>query len=142
MRHKIILFLVLLILVTLIPISKWLRFPVEAGLCVNDFMCESFWVRGVSWPLNDSLLYLISSIALLIFFPFSFLKIWMKIMIPYFIIAFITVATTPAVCGGFLCFDRTLIASGLSKLFLILTILILLVKGIYLLIVSKRKKKA
>lgn len=141
MRHRIILFLVLVALVILIPISKWLRFPEQIGLCHGDFLCESFWTRGVFWPINESVYFIISSIALLIFFPFAYLKTWMKIMLPYAFIALFLIVMTPALCSGMICFDRTLIASGLSKIFLILTILILIIKSIYLFIISKRKSK-
>jgi hypothetical protein len=141
MKHRIILFLVLAILVILIPVSKWLRFPTEIGLCNKDFLCEEFWIRGVFWPMNDSVYYIISSIALLIFFPYSFLKTWMKIMLPYAFIAFFLVVMTSPLCSGMICFDRTLVASGLSKVFLILTILILISKSIYLFVLSKKSKR-
>jgi hypothetical protein len=38
-----------------------------------------------------------------------------------------------------ICFDRTVVASGLSKIFLILTVLILVIKGIYLFVVKSKK---
>ncbi len=139
MKHRIILFAVLILLLVLIPISKWLRFPAEIGFCNNDFLCEEFWLDGIAIPLYNSLIYIISSITLLIFFPFNFLKTWMKIMIPYSIIAFIIVSLTEPLCGGMICFDRTVVASGLSKIFLILTVLILVIKGIYLFVVKSKK---
>lgn len=141
MKHKIILFLVLILLLALIPLSKWLRFPAEIGFCNNDFLCEEFWRRGIYWPIHDSLLYIISSLVLLIFFPFHFLKTWMKIAIPYAIVALLIVVATSPLCSAMICFDRTLVASGLSKIFLILTILILLIKLVYNFVISKRKKK-
>jgi len=141
MKHRIIVILILVLLILVMFFSTLLKFPEKNGLCQSDFACEEFWVRGVFWPINYSLIYLISSLALLIFFPYPFLKAWLKIMIPYFVIAFIAVITTPALCGGMICFDRTLVATGLSKLFLILTILILISKGVYVLIISKRKNK-
>jgi hypothetical protein len=61
-------------------------------------------------------------------------------MIPYSIIAFIIVSLTAPLCGGMVCFDRTLVASGLSKIFLILTILILLTKSIYLFFKNRKNK--
>ena len=140
MKHRIYLVFVVILLVILIPFSKWLRFPAENGLCNNNFLCESYWLDGVALPLSNSLIYLIFSVAILIPFSFSVLKTWLKIMIPYFIVSLYFVAVTPDVCGGMLCWDRTLVASGLSKVFLILTILIVLTKSIYLFVVSKRAK--
>ena len=141
MKHRIIIFLILLSSFFIMFYSKWLKFPEQIGLCLNDFMCEEFWIRGVFWPINESIIYLISSLTILIFFPYTFLKTWLKIMIPYAIVAFIIVSLTAPLCSGMICFDRTLVASGLSKIFLILTIIILLIKSIYLLVTSKRKSK-
>lgn len=121
--------------------ADFFKNPRVLGLCVGvDGFCKSEWLDGFWFPVYKSLPYLIASLSLLIFFPYSFLKTWMKIMIPYSIIAFIIISLTAPLCGGMICFDRTLIATGLSRLFLILTILILLTKSIHLLIISKRRK--
>ena len=141
MKHRIIIFIVLVFLIALIPISKWLGIPEKISWCYSNFICESFWIRGVYWPLKESLIYLISALTVLIFFPISFLRIWLKIMVPYLVVAFLIIITTPELCGGMICFDRTLMATGLSKLFLISTVVILLFRSIYLLIISKRKPK-
>jgi len=61
-------------------------------------------------------------------------------MVPYFIITFLLTIHTPALCSGMLCDDRTLIASGFAKLFLILTILIIVGKSIQLFVISRKNK--
>jgi hypothetical protein len=142
MKHRIILFIVVLILGALFWYADFFKDPKILNICSNvDDLCESDWFYGIWVPIYRSLSYIISSIALLIFFPYSFLKTWMKIMLPYVFIAFFLVVMTSPLCSGMICFDRTLVASGLSKVFLILTILILLIKSIYLIIVPKRKSK-
>jgi len=47
---------------------------------------------------------------------------------------------TPDICSGMICFDRTNVALGLSKLYLILTVLIVIIKTIFDFIVSKNKR--
>ncbi|MEI7513024.1 MAG: hypothetical protein WCJ74_00180 [bacterium] len=142
MKHRIILLVFVVISGLVLWFADFFKDPNVIRVCVGvDDQCVSDWFYGVWLPVYKSLPYLISSIAILIFFPYNFLKIWMKIMIPYFVLALLLVATTSALCGGMICFDRTLIATGLSKIFLILTILILLIKSIYLFVISKRKQK-
>ncbi len=121
-------------------LSKVLRFPENLGLCHGSGLCESFWLDGVSIPLYWSLPYLIISTFLLFFFSKNTFKLWAKIMIPVFIISLIITITTPDICSGMICFDRTLVASGFSKLFLIMTVLILIVMSIYDHVIFKRKK--
>ncbi len=139
MKHRIIIVIVGLLLFASISILKIIGFPEQVTWCRSSFLCEEFWRRGVFWPISESVYYLILALVLLIPFPYHFLKTWMKIMIPYTIVALIIISLTPPLCGGMICFDRTLVASGLSKLFLISTIIILLAKGLYLLISSKKK---
>lgn len=98
------------------------------NFCGSDFLCQSFWFRGVILPFNVSLIYLILSIVLIIILPLSFLKTWLKIIIPFSIIGIIITILTPELCGGMICFDRTLVASGFGKLFLIITLVTVLVK--------------
>jgi hypothetical protein len=141
MKHRIIIIIAVAILGIIFWKMDMFKDPRVFGVCKEiDDLCESNWFYGVIVPLYKSLPYLISSLALLVFFPYSFLKIWMKIMIPYSIIAFIIVSLTAPLCGGMVCFDRTLVASGLSKIFLILTILILLTKSIYLFFKNRKNK--
>ncbi len=130
-----------MVLISLAYVSKLFIAPENLKLCSNDLLCETFWVRGVYWPFHESIYFLIVSMALILVFPFSFLKTWLKIMIPFSVLAFIAIIATPGLCGGMLCFDRTLVASGMSKIFLFLTILILLIKGIYLWIIARKSKK-
>jgi len=141
MKYRIILIFVILLLGIIFGFLKYLLHPETIGLCQNNGLCNSFWSLGVAWPLHESLLYLIISIIPLIFLPFSFLKIWLKIMVPYFLIVLIFIIRTPDLCSGFLCWDRTLVASGFAKLFLILTVLIIIIQSIYFFIISKRNKK-
>ena len=139
MKRKIIFFVLIIIFSILLWFSKYLLSQDAIGICQGGFLCESFWFRGVLWPLHESLLYLIVSMIPFILLPFSFLKIWLKIIIPYFIIAIFFIISTPEVCSGIICFDRTLVASGFAKLFLILTILIIIGKSIHLFVISKKK---
>lgn len=139
MKRRIILISIILLLGFVFWSLKYLVQPEILGLCINNGLCDSFWSLGVSWPLHESLLYLIASMIPFIFLPFSFLKIWLKIIIPYFIIALFFIISTPEVCSGIICFDRTLVASGFAKLFLILTILIIIVKSIHLFVISKKE---
>lgn len=141
MKRRIILIIVIVILSFLLWLSKYLLSQSTISFCHNDFLCVSLWFRGILWPLHDSFIYLIIAIIPFIFLPFSFLKIWLKIMIPYFVIVLILTIFTPDVCSGFLCWDRTLVASGFAKLFLILTILIIIGKFIQLFMASRRSKK-
>jgi len=141
MKHRIILILIAVLLGVIALYFESLLRSETIGVCQGNTLCESSWFRGVIWPFLDSFWYVIISILFFVLFPFSFLKIWMKIMIPYFVVAFLLVASTPPLCSGFLCWDRNLIASGLAKLFLILTILIILSKSIYLWVISRRNKK-
>jgi hypothetical protein len=141
MKHKIILVSVTILLGVIAWYFRSLLQSGSIGLCNGNFSCESILFRGVAWPFINSSSYLIVSTLILAFIPYSFLKIWLKIMIPYFIIALILVIETPALCGGMICFDRTLIASGLAKLFLILTILIILSKSLYLWFIFRRNKR-
>ncbi len=142
MKHRIVIGLAVVIFGIIFWKIDYFKDPEVLGICsgVKGF-CKMDWLEGVWFPILNLLPYLISSLALLIFFPYSFLKTWLKIMVPYFIIAFIVVVASPALCGGVGCIDRTLMATGLSKIFLGLTILILLSKSVYLLIISKRKSK-
>ncbi len=140
MKHRIILIGTALVFGIVYWYADFFKDPRTLGICpAVDDLCESNWFYGVWVPAYRSLSYIFFSIILLIFFPYTFLKTWMKIMLPYAFIAFFLIVMTPPLCGGMICFDRTLIASGLSKVFLILTILILISKSIYLFIVSKRK---
>ncbi len=141
MKHRIIIIFATAVLSLMFWKIDILKDPKVFGICLDEKgFCRADWLDGVWFPLLNALPYLISSLALLIFFPYSFLKIWMKIMIPYSIIAFIIVSLTAPLCGGMVCFDRTLVASGLSKIFLILTILILLTKSIYLFFKNRKNK--
>jgi hypothetical protein len=141
MKHRIILFTTAIIFSVLYWQFDFFKNPNILGVCVGvEGFCKSDWLDGIWFPIYKSLIYIIFSIALLIFFPYTFLKTWMKIMLPFAFIAFFFIVMTPPLCGGMICFDRTLIASGLSKIFLTLTILILLSKSIYLFIISKKFK--
>jgi len=141
MKHRIIVFILVTLLGIIFLSADYFKNPNIFGVCVgiNGF-CKSDWLDGVWFPVYKSLIYIISSLTILIFFPFHYLKTWMKIMIPYSVVAFIIVSLTSPLCSGMICFDRTLVASGLSKIFLILTVLILLTKSIYSLFVSRKLK--
>lgn len=85
--------------------------------------------------------YLISSIIIISIFNYSYTIIFLYIMLPVFLISLAITLNTSLTCDSWaICFDRTLVASGFSKLFLILTILIILSKSLYLWIVSRRNK--
>ncbi len=140
MKHRIILFIICLILGALLLYSDFFKNPINLGFCGQGGLCESNWFYGVFLPTYNSLIYLIIAISVLIFLPYSFLKTWMKIMIPYFVVALMLVINTDSLCGGMICFDRNIVASGFAKIFLILTILIILSKSIYLFVVSKKKR--
>jgi len=137
-KYRIIILSISFVFFILFLLSKVLRFPENIGLCHNNGLCESFWLDGVAIPLFWSLPYLIISTLLLIFFSKNTFKLWVKIMIPAFIIFLIITITTPDICSGMICFDRTLVASGFAKLFLIFTVLIVLIKSIYNFIVSRK----
>jgi hypothetical protein len=142
MKHRIIIFVLGMVLGLAFWFADFFKDPNIMGVCIGvGGFCKSDWLDGVWFPIYKSLPYLISSLALLIFFPYSFLKTWMKIMLPYAFIAFFLVVMTSPLCSGMICFDRTLVASGLSKVFLILTILILISKSIYLFVLSKKSKR-
>ena len=130
-KYRIVILSISLAFFVLFLLSKVLRFPENIGLCHNDGLCESFWLDGVAIPLYWSLPYLIISTLLLLFFSKKTFKLWAKIMVPVFIISLIITITTPDICSGMICFDRTLVASGFAKLFLILTVLIVLIKTIF-----------
>ena len=139
-KYRMIATLISVILFLLLILSKVLRFPENIGLCNNDGLCESFIFYGLWLPFFNSIFYFFISSFLLIFFPKNTLKLWAKIMIPTFVIFFVITIMTPDLCGGMICFDRTNVASALSKLFLILTALIVIIKSIYNLIVLRKKK--
>ena len=141
MKYRIILVFTTILLWVIAWYLRSLLQSGSVGVCNGSFSCESILFRGVAWPFVDSSSYLIISTLILAFLPYSFLKTWLKIMIPYFIIALILVIETPILCGGMICFDRTLVASGLAKLFLILTILIIFSKSMYLWFIFYRNKR-
>ncbi len=141
MKHRIILAVICIILGLLYFYSDFFKNPVNLGMCANGGWCESDWFYGFFLPVYNFLLYIIISFIVLILFSYSYLKLWMKIMIPYFVIALLLVINTKPLCGGMICFNRTIIAGGFAKLFLIFTILIIIGKSIQLFIISKNKKK-
>ena len=129
MKHRIILGIIIILLVFLF----W---------STDLFKNNEFWFDGIAIPLYWSLPYLIGSMIGMILLPYSFLRFWLKIMIPYFLIALVLTINTPSSCGSFfVCWDRTIIASAFSKLFLILTLIIVAFKSIQLYISSRRNKK-
>ena len=140
MKHKITLISVVLLLsLIFLFVSKSLNGD-SLWVCQGDFLCQSFWFRGVLWPLHESLLYIIFATTFLVFLPLFFLKIWLKIIVPYFFIALIITISTPELCGGMICFDRTLVATGFGKIFLALTVFIIIGKSIHLFILSRKNK--
>jgi len=141
LRSKIILLIISIVMVILCCAIYFLKTKTLLAPCNDSLLCESTLFYGIVLPLYNSLIYLIISIAIMIFFSFHFLKIWMKIIIPYFIVALLLVISTPALCEGMICWDRTLVASGLAKLFLILTVLIVISKSIYIWSVSRKERK-
>ncbi len=104
-NYRFILGVLVIFLFVMIFVSKLLRFPQEIGLCYKDLLCESFWLDGVALPLYSSLPYLIISILILVLFSYSFLIIWMKIMIPFSLIALVLVVQTRYLFGGIIFFD-------------------------------------
>jgi len=138
-KYRIVILSISLVLFVLFLLSKVLRFPENIGLCHNGGLCESNIFYGIWLPLHNSILYLLASTFLLLFSPKNTFKLWAKIMIPVFIVSLLIIITTPDICSGMICFDRTLVASGFAKLFLILTILIIVIKSVYNLFVRKTK---
>lgn len=141
-KYRVFIIIILSFLFILFFLEKKLRFPVENGWCdKGDMPCESFWLDGIAMPIKYSLVYIISGVFLILFTTYSLFKLWLKIIIPFSILALIIIADTPALCVGMVCFDRTVIASGFAKLFLILTVLIIISKSIHLWIISRKNKK-
>lgn len=139
MKRRIILISSILILSLIFVLGNFLKNQYFISFCGEQGLCQSFWFYGIWLPFYNTIFYIIGAIVLFLFLPFSFLKIWLKIIIPYFIIALFFIISTPEVCSGIICFDRTLVASGFAKLFLILTILIIIGKSINLFVISKKK---
>jgi len=139
-KHKLIIILISLIFFVLYLLSKVLRFPENIGLCNNNGLCESNFFYGVWLPFYNSVFYIFISSFLLIFFPKKLFKLWTKIMVPVFVFFLLITIMTPDICSGMICFDRTNVALGLSKLYLILTVLIVIIKTIFDFIVSKNKR--
>ena len=140
-KYRIIILSISFVFFILFLLSKALRFPENIGLCHNNGLCESNIFYGIWLPFYNSIFYIFISTFLLIFFSKNTFKLWAKIIIPVFIISLIITITTPDICSGMICFDRTLVASGFAKLFLILTVIIIFIKLAYDLIISKRNKK-
>ncbi len=143
-KYRMIIFLFMLVFAILFYFTSFLRYPNfinNLWLCNNNGLCEFFWSRDIAWPLYSFLPYLFISTFLLLFFSKNTFKLWAKIMVPVFIVSLIITITTPDICSGMICFDRTLVASGFAKLFLIFTVLIIFIKLTYDLIISKRNKK-
>ena len=138
-RYRLVIISISLLLFLLFFLSKNLRFPEHFILCKNDGLCESFWFYGVWLPFHDSIFNLFVSVFILIFLSLNTLKLWLKIMIPFSLFALYVIITTPDICSGMICFDRTLVASGFGKVFLRLTILIVIIKTIYDYIILKKK---
>ncbi|MEI6480634.1 MAG: hypothetical protein WCO12_03920 [bacterium] len=141
MRHRIILAVIIFFFGALFYFWNFFKDLTFFGVCSQKGFCESDWLDNVWFPVYNIFPYLIASVSILIFFPFIFFKTWLKIILPYSVISLILISITPGLCGGMVCFDRTDVAQGLSKIFLILTILIIIGKSIHLLVISKRNKK-
>jgi hypothetical protein len=141
LKSRIAMIILLVVLVVVLILIHYLKTQTILFFCEKNILCESEFFYGVLIPIYYSLFYLILSFLVLIFLPYSFLKLWLKVMIPYSIIALILIIETPALCGEIICFDRTDVAGGFSKLFLILTVLIIISKFIHLYFLSRRNKK-
>jgi hypothetical protein len=141
MKFRVIMIILSIILGIILAFIHYSETRAILNFCGNDVLCESKWLFGVIKPLYVSLIYIVFSLLSMSFISYSFLKLWLKIMVPYFVIALALVISTPALCGEMICFDRTLVAGGFSKIFLILTILIIISKSLYLYIISRKNKK-
>ncbi len=119
MKHRIIL---ILIAICLLAVFKFFG------------LLDSYW--------SYSLPYLIISLFLMTLLPVKFIKIWLIIMIPILLISLVISLNTSKTCSGWaICFDRIIVVKGLSKLFLILTVLIVISKFIYIWSVSRKERK-
>ena len=143
MRHRITLAAIATALLIIGWLTTLIDFQNVLSWCGGNNECKNFWIFGFKQPLYWSIYYLFLSICFACIFSRKILFFWLKFAVPFVIVSLVLVSLAPLDCNAslMLCFQKVNTSQSLGKIFLTLTIIIVIAKSIHLLVVSKRNKK-